>query len=96
MGGDLAHVQVTRLVGEVDVEVDVHAEGGGQREHDPDVLETVAVVVRAAAHEIGAHRQSPAQQAFGARDLDDALLRERTELQVERRSVFLAASPPSR
>ena len=90
MGGDVAHVQVLRLVGEIGVEVGVHAEGGGEREHDADVLEAVAVVVRATADQVGAHGEGPAQEALGAGRLDDAFLREGADLQIQRRCVLVA------
>src|SRR5205823_1356798 len=79
LGRDLAHEQVIRIVEEVHVEVGVHAEGGGQSEYDADMLDAVAVVVRAAADEVGAQRERAAQQPLGARRLHEPFLREGAE-----------------
>src|SRR5206468_6470519 len=80
---DLAHVQVLGLVAEIDVEVGVDPELGGQCEDDLDVAARVGVVVRAAADEVGAHLEGAAEQGLGRRRLEDALLGEGAELEVD-------------
>jgi hypothetical protein len=61
LADDLARVQMLRLVAEVDVEVRVDAELRREREDDLDVPARVGVVVRSAAHEVGAHAECLAQ-----------------------------------
>ncbi len=82
---DVAHVQMRRLVEEIDVEVGVHAELRGQPEDDVDLGVGVGVVVGAPAHQIGALLQRLRQQRLGPRRLQDALLGEGAELQIQRR-----------
>lgn len=66
LGHDVPDVQVLGLVGEVDVEVGVDAEGDGQPEDDAHVLGAVRVVVGTAADEVGAHRERAPQQPLRA------------------------------
>ena len=87
--GDVPHVEVLGLVGEVHVEVGNDAELRREPEHDVDLGARVAVVVRAAADEVGALAQRAREQGLRAGHLQDALLGEGAELQIDRRAVLV-------
>ena len=89
--GDIPHVEVLGLVGEVDVEVSVGRRTPRARGNTMSTCATrVGVVVRAAADEVGALAQRAREQRFRAGHLQDALLGEGAELQLDRRAVLVA------
>ena len=80
------------VVGEVGVQVDGHPEPLGQREHAVDVVAALLgrrLHVAAAADDVGTGAQALDEQVLGARALEDALLRERDDLQVDEVGVRL-------
>ena len=81
-------MEVLRLVKEVGVEVGVHAKFNREIEHDVDVPVRVGVVVRHAAHQIGAGPQRLTQEGLGTGGLQNPLLGKGAELQVDRRGVL--------